>query len=192
MSLCPLMPKKRDVCSSTEGWMAQKEVRKENTENSKGGKKEWAEHMILNGRKEQVERQPIWDMVQPFLTHNSFSLRIPQCFTFFPYKSLLLAHSDPGAAGQDTSCLDSHNGAGARDIQKSLEILISTFSMFSTDISLEGFLSSTKYNWFRFAKCYYNLYLYFSKTFLQGPRMYSPPYNMLQKPHSHCTHEVQG
>lgn len=76
--------------------------------------------------------------MQPFPTHNSFSLRIPQCFTFFPYKSLLLAHSDPGAAGQDTSCLDSHNGAGAGDIQKSLEILISTLSMFSTDISLEG------------------------------------------------------
>lgn len=94
--------------------------------------------MIWNGWKEQVERQPIWDMVQPFPTHNSFSLRIPQCFTFFPYKSLLLAHSDPGAAGQDTSCLDSHNGAGAGDIQKSLEILISTLSMFSTDISLEG------------------------------------------------------
>lgn len=45
---------------------------------------------------------------------------------------------DPGAAGQDTCCLDSHNGTSASDIQKSLEVLVSTLSMFSTDISLEG------------------------------------------------------
>lgn len=45
---------------------------------------------------------------------------------------------DPGAAGQDTSCLDSCDGPSASDIQKSLEILVSTLSMFSTDISLEG------------------------------------------------------
>lgn len=45
---------------------------------------------------------------------------------------------DPGAAGQDTSCLDGHNGPSASHIQKSLEILVSTLSMFSADISLEG------------------------------------------------------
>lgn len=37
ISLCLLMPKKMDVYLGTGGRMVQKELRKENTENNKGG-----------------------------------------------------------------------------------------------------------------------------------------------------------